>query len=283
MGNIIFQQPIKAGIVGNIVVPKAATKNPPPVGSFGMVAWQANPNTADGFLVPSSISAGSLTGFDPLNRGTAQLAYADRLGSSIAQMEDLTVGVYINSADLPGSPVGQKMMITPQIIFAQPTKVFAGASSVVEQEIDLQVPTASGADTYVVVDSLYIGPNGVRVSLGAKLFVNGSPNATYGTNLDGPTYTLNAPMGPNPFLTAVMNSAMTTGTPWTGWRHFEWRVSYTQFGSALALINQSFPGVLSLDPTQYMLAEVHINAEMKFNPGTADLGWSATNWNVFTE
>jgi hypothetical protein len=284
-GAVLFQQPQESGIAGQFFVP-LATHTPPQTGIFELILWQPNPDTADGELVPVTWDAGSETGFTPTSPSTAQLGFQNQAGTSTAQMEGGTVGAYINSANLPGSPAGQTMMITPQFLFTPGSEPvpFSSANSVLTSTMDLQIPTAAGNDTYVVADFLFKDPNGVRVSIGAKIFDNGETNPVVGTGYDAPsnTYLLNSPLeGAQQFVTQVPGSASTTGTPWAGWQHYEWSVSQAQFVAAINHLVAQYPGqVTTTDPTAYVLAEVHLNAEFHFQPDSAELGWSMTGWTV---
>jgi hypothetical protein len=282
---ILFQQPQEGGIAGQFFVP-LATHTPPQTGMFELILWQPNPDTADGELVPTTWDAGSETGFTPTSPITAQLGFENQAGTSTAQMEGGTVGAYINSANLPASPAGQTMMITPQFLFtlgSEPVP-FSSTHSVLTSSMDLQIPSAAGNDTYVVADFLFKDPNGVRVSIGAKLFNNGQTNPVVGTGYDAPsnTYLLNSPLaGVQRFVTQVPGSASTTGTPWLGWQHYEWSVSQAQFVAAINYLIAQFPGeVTTTAPSAYVLAEVHLNAEFHYQPDPAELGWSMTGWMV---
>jgi hypothetical protein len=285
---ILFEQPQESGITGHLFVP-TATHIPPPKGTFALVLWQPNPNVPNGQLVPTTWDAGSQTGFTPASPLTAmQLGFQPKAGSSTAQMDGDTVGAYLNSADLPGAPVGQKMMITPEFIFQpgnQPVP-FANANSSLSGSMDLQIPTATGNDTYVVANLLFVGANGVRISYGIAIFHNGETRALVGTGYDVPShsYMLNFPLGEDQrFVTQVQGSASWTGAPWLGWQHYEWSISQTQFVAALDYLVAQFPGqVQSTDPTQYVLSEVHLNAEFHFQPAPAELGWSMRGWKVWT-
>jgi hypothetical protein len=217
-----------------------------------------------------------------------QLGFQDLAGTSTAQMGSDIVGAYLNSADLPGSPVGQKMMITPQFLFTPGSEPvpFASAGSFLNSSMYLQIPIAAGKDTYVVADYLFKGPNGVRLSFGVKIFTNGEPHAVLGTGYDVPsnTYMLNSPLLANQsYVTLNQGSATSTGTPWLGWQQFSWSVSQAQFVAGLNYLAGLFPGtVQTTDPTQYVLAEVHLNAEFHFQPNPAELGWSMRGWQVWT-
>ncbi len=285
---ILFEQPQESGIAGLLFVP-TATHIPPPNGTFALVLWQPNPNAPNGQLVPTAWDAGTQTGFTPGSPLTAmQLGFQPKAGSSTAQMDGDTVGAYLTSADLPGAPVGQKMMITPEFIFQPGNEPapFANANTSLSGSMDLQIPTATGNDTYVVADLLFIGADGVRISYGISIFDNGQTRALVGTGYDVPSnsYMLNSPLGVDQqFVTQVPGSASWTGAPWLGWQHFEWSISQAQFVAALNYLAAQFPGkVQSTDPTQYMLAEVHLNAEFHFQPAPAELGWSMRGWKVWT-
>ena len=285
---MLFQQPQEAGIAGSFFVPPAAHSSPP-TGIFTLILWQPNPNTSNGQLVPTTWDAGSQTGFTPPSPlTTMQLGFQNTPGTSTAQMYGTTVGAYLNSADLPGSPVNQKMMITPQYIFPttnQPVP-FASATSALNASMDLQIPTAVGDSTYVTADFLFVGPNGVRISFGIKIFANtGVPDIVGGAyNTDGNSYELNSPLASDQlFVTLAPDSASATGTPWLGWQHFGWSVTQAQFAAGLSYLAAKFPGtVQSMDPAQYVLAEVHLNAEFHFQPNPAELSWSMRGWKVWT-
>ena len=279
---MLFEQPQENGIAGHLFVPKATHTGGPPKGVFELVFWQLNPNTSNGELVPSSWDTGSTTGFTPSSPlSNAQLGfYPNTPGTTTAQMDGSTVGAYLNSQDLPGSPVGQKMMIAPQFLFStgQEPVPFSSANQVLNGSLYLQVPVAQGNDTYVLQDLLFIGPNGVRISYGAKLFVNGASHPVVGAGYaaDSNTYEVNSPLGiDQTYVSLATGSASAANTPWLGWRYFAWSISAAQFAAALGFLNTQFPGVLSsTNPADYLLAEVHLNAEYHFQPAPAQLGWS---------
>ncbi len=285
---ILFQQPQESGITGHLLVP-TATHTAPSKGAFELVLWQPNPYVSNGELVPTTWDAGAQTGFTPSSPlSTTQLGFQNKVGTSTAQMGGDIVGAYLNSNNLPSSPAGQKMMITPQFIFEPGTEPvpFASSNSSLRASMDLQIPTAVGADTYVVADLLFTGPNGVRVSYGVVIFHNGQTRSSVGSGYDAPSnsYMINSPLGVDQrFVAQVQGSASFTGTPWLGWQHFEWSISPAQFVAALNYLDAEFPGkVQSTDPTQYVLAQVHLNAEFHFQPAPAELGWSMRGWTVWT-
>lgn len=286
--NILFEQPQESGIAGHLLVP-TATHKAPSKGVFELVLWQPNPDVSNGQLVPTTWDAGAQTGFIPPSPlSTTQLGFQNKAGTSTAQMDSDTVGAYLNSHDLPSSPAGQKMMIAPQFIFAPGNEPvpFASSNSTLSASMDLQIPTALGADTYVVADLLFTGPNGVRISYGVEIFHNGLTHSRVASGYDGPSnsYLLNSPLGIDQrFVGQVQGSASWTGTPWLGWKSFEWSISRAQFVAALDYLAAQYPGkVQSTDPTQFVLTEVHLNAEFHFQPAPAELGWSMRGWKIWS-
>ncbi len=254
-----------------------------------MILWQPNPSSSNGQLVPTGWNAGSMTGFSPSSPlDSMQLGFQNTTGTSTAQMGGDTVGAYINSADLPGSPAGQKMMITPQFNFTAGNEPvpFATSGSSLGAEMDLQIPVALGSSTYVLADFLFVGANGVRISYGIKIFMYGNAPSVVGGDYvsDANVYQINSPLLANQlYVTPTSDSALATGTPWTGWQHFAWTISDAQFVAALKYLAAEYPGLpLSTDPTQYVLTQLHLNAEFHFQPDPAFLGWSMRGWQVWT-
>jgi hypothetical protein len=296
----LLEQPQASSIAGNVVVPLASNSSPP-TGTFKLILWQPDPFTSNGEPIPSTWSASSQTGFAPANPVSDQLGFQDQAGTSTAQMDGDTVGAYINSKDVPNSPVipgggeggcgqstsspTQKMMITPQYTWSSGTGSFpfASATAVLSGAMDLQIPIASG-EAYVVQDLLFEDPNGVRVSYGIKLFANGVTNPIVGCGLDAPSksYTLNSPLGIDErFVSKAASSMSDTGVPWLGWQHVEWSITQSQFNAALQFLAMQFPGqVQDTDPAQYTLAQEHLNAELNFYPAPAELGWSMSGLKI---
>jgi hypothetical protein len=239
----LFEQPLESGITNNMFVAHV-TKAGMPQGTFDLVLLQPNPLTSNGYLVPTSWDAGSKTGFVPTSPSTAQLGFLNKVGTSTAQMEGDTVGAYLNSEDLPTTLSNQLMMISPQYIF--PSGVapvpFASSDSLLNGEMDLQIPTAVGKATYVSLDLSFLGPNGVRISYSINVFHNEAPRALkVSSTYDAAEhiYILDAPLeaGQQQFLTPVQGSASATGAPWSGWRHFQWTIDQAQFVAALKYLN----------------------------------------------
>jgi len=283
--DILFEQPQESGVTGGLYVPPA-THKAPPKGVFALILWQANPDRSDGQLVPTAWDAGSQTGFTPSSASTAQLGFQNKAGTSTVQMDGDTVGVYLNSADLPSSTAGAKMMVTPQFIFTTGNEPmpFASSNSSLSASMDLQVPTALG-NAYVVADFEFTGPNGVRISYGVALFHNGAGHPAVASGYDAPSnsYMLNSPLGVDQrFVTKAQGSGSYAGASWQGWQHFEWSISETQFVAALTYLAAKYPTqVQSIDPASYVLDKVHLNAECHFPSAPAELGWSMRGWKVW--
>jgi len=155
---------------------------------------------------------------------------------------------------------------------------FAQSTSVLNAEMDLQIPFAVGRHTYVNADLLFVDPNGIRVSIGVKIFQNGARKAVVGGGYDevDNAYMVNCPLGTDThFLTKDPTSGSSTGTPWLGWRHFQWKINEAQFLAAINRLTAQYPGtVKTTDPTQYVFAGMHLNAEFHYSPDPAELGWS---------
>jgi hypothetical protein len=284
--NILFEQPLESGITNNIYVAHADTGGLPK-GSWDLVALQKDPFTPTGILVTTPWDAGSQTGFTPTSPGTAQLGFRNVAGTSTAQMEGDTVGVYINSQDLPTKLHNQLMMISPQYQWpdgAAPV-VFASSKAVLHTAFDLQVPTAAGDNTYINVDLLFVDSRGTRVSVGTKIFDNGAKKAVVGTHYNVPenVYIFNSPLVTGEFETVATESMLTTGVPWAGYRHVHFSIDQAQLTEALKYLMSVYPGkIQSSNPTDYVLGEVHLNAEFTYSPAPAELGWSMKNMKVWS-
>jgi hypothetical protein len=275
----LFEQPSESGIANHIYVAHADNGGLPK-GSWNLVVFQKDPFTSTGHLVPTSWNASSKTAFVPTSPSTAQLGFRNQVGTTTAQMEGDTVGVYMNSKDLPTTLANQKMMITPEYKFPSGAESvpFAHSTSVLNGEMDLQVPVAVGSHTYVSADLTFIDPTGVRISYNVTLFHNGARPSAPASRYDAVDnyYMMICPLGTDThFLTKASTSASSTGTPWLGWRHFQWSIDQAQFVAAIDRLNAQYPNkVQTTDPTQYVFAGVHLNAEFHYSPDPAELGWS---------
>jgi len=154
---ILFEQPMLGGIAGNFHVPPAEHKYPADK-PFNLVLWQPNPTRPEGQLVPTDWKAGDRTGFYPAAPlPEHQAAFRNAAGASTVQIDGGTVGVYLNSHDLPKGSPGNKMMITPAFkpVAEQRVSPFARPALALANSLELQVPSArdlnqAGNFTYVV-------------------------------------------------------------------------------------------------------------------------------------
>ena len=283
----VYEQPLVSGIADHIFVAHV-TKGGMPTGTFDMIVEQLDPWTSTGNLVPTSWNAGSQTGFFPTSPSTAQMGYRNKAGTSTAQMEGGVVGAYLNSRDLPTTKSNRLFMITPQYRYIPGTEPvpFGSSTSVLNGEMDLQVPVAVGKDTYVTADFLFLDANGTRISFGFKAFQNGVAGTTvFGSLYDVPeaVFILNSPIAPGQkFVSIAAGSAVAGGDTWSGWRHFQWSINRAQFAAALKYLVAKYPGkITSTDPAAYVFSQVHLNAEFMYSPAPAELGWSMKNMNVW--
>jgi len=128
--------------------------------------------------------------------------------------------------------------------------------------------------------------SGVQISYGIVIFRNEAARFAVSSGYDTPSnnYMLNSPLGVDQsYVTRVAGSALATGKTWSGWRHFEWSITQAQFVSALQYLTREFPGkVTSTNPSQYVLAKIHLNAEFHTRGQAAELGWSMQGLKVWT-
>jgi hypothetical protein len=288
---VLVKQPRADGIGGRLLEPHL-THVTPGSGELHLVLWQANPHKADGTLVPTTWAAGSKTGFYPAAPLEGkQLGFEDRDGSSTAQWDQDTIGVYLNSRDLPAETHKQKMMITPSYRFAndQEPQPFKGSGSVLRALLDLQVPTAvdehtPGSDTYIVLIFVFKDKQGVLISYGVSLFRNGSTHSRVSTGFDSDSHSfmITSPLGEDEqFVSKAQGSSSKMNHPWRGWQHYEFSITQSNFAGAIRFLAQQYPGdVKSSSPEDYVLASVHLNAELHFHTAPAELGWSMRNLEV---
>lgn len=281
---VLFEQPSESGITNNIFV-AYVTKAGMPKGKWDMIAFQPDPYT-NGYLVPTSWDAGSKTGFTPSSPSTAQQGFRNQTGTSTAQMEGGTVGAYLNSKDLKSSN-GDLFMMAPQYRFqngAMPVP-FASSTTVLNGELDLQVPVASGKKTYINADYAFVAPNGQGFTYQVTFILCDSVHPVPSPRYDSREniYMLDIPLLTNTeFLTKASTSSSFSDTPWLGMRHFQWTIDYAQFTAALKYMAQNYPGKITyMNPADYSLASVHLNAEFNYAEGPAELGWSMQNWKVW--
>jgi hypothetical protein len=293
---IIFEQPVLGGIAGNFHVPPAEHKYPVDQ-AFNLVLWQPNPTRPDGELVPTDWKAGDMTGFYPAAPLVEhQAAFRDAAGASTVQIDGGTVGVYLNSRDLPNSSPGSKMMITPAFKPPKEQRLypFAEPGLAIANSLELQVPSARdlnrpGNFTYVVATFvLEDRQTHTQISYDVDLFHHAAgpvqpttPERLRKTEVgafDEPSHSFevgNPVAAGSRVVTMAAGSTPRQYQPWRGWRLFKFAITRANFKAALgALKEQALAFKGSEDPADYALSEWHLNAELKFGSGPAELGWS---------
>jgi hypothetical protein len=263
---------------------------------YAMNFVQADRFTGDGMPIVSTADVSAKTGFAPGNPATAQIGFQNAAGSSTGQMEGNTVGAYLNTNDLVTSVTDQTLMITPEYRWILPPWMdlsapypYTDSSTVLYGALDLQVPTAVGGnDVYVNQGHRFMDPTGFEVTFNIGFFHNNATSPGLGLTVDktGRVYIINNPMGViTTYCTPAVGSAVYSPTPWSGFRHFEWSITYTQFQAALHALDAANPGVLTtFDPSQFRLATTHLNAELHTlgSAATIELGWSMKNLELWT-
>jgi hypothetical protein len=292
----IFEQPTLTGVAGNFHVPTAEHKYPSER-PFNVLLWQPNPNRPDGELVPTSWNAGDKTGFYPKGAlGEHQAAFRDASGETTVQIEGDTIGAYIKSDDLPNGSDRDKMMITPAYTFPkeQPVHPFAQPGAAIVNSLELQIPVAHdlnvpGNYTYASPIFFFLDPQShTQISYEVTLFHNAvhaapppAPEWLRKTEVgpfDDPThsYQVGNPLAPGSrVVTVLTGSTLYQIQPWKGWRLFNYAITGNNFRAAIQALKEKDPNFSgSENPADYALLEWHLNAELNFTNGPAELAWS---------
>jgi hypothetical protein len=281
-----------SGISGDFYIPTLDHHLSPP-GKFDVLLWQRNPARPDGRTVPvRSWDGGIKTGLHVplLDRALRQAGFANSSGTTIAQIAPTEVGAYINSKDIPlefRKHDRNSMMITPEYRFIRSDrpKPFTAIDRCVEVSFDLQVPTASDAGniqsrSYVTFDLEFLDTvHRTLISLNVNVFHNAPvPARQQSTYFDGPTknYVLFSLINStSKWFTVLRDSATHQSTPWLGYKNFHFDICYNNFRDAVSILQVAYPNlVLSQAPESYQLISFHLNSEIIFNAGDAELGWS---------
>ena len=278
----IFKQPVVNGTAGNFCV----KCNFPP-GHFNIAQWEANPHLSNGEDVPSERDIGQKTGFRPAgNKAASQVAFRKSDVASGAQMAGDTVGAYINSADLSKGAPSNKFIITPSITFAPGTSAFRypNQNGRIDVSFDLQVPVAVDehkplSTTYVVSDLSFTDPM-TRASfyINEMVFRNRVEHPTEFVFFDGDTkmaVAFGVLSRTSRFASVGPDSTPYQTAPWKGWRHFSYSLDEAQFRAAIAAVTNKYPSIkLSDNIRDWDLKRWHLNAELLFKSGPAQMGWS---------
>lgn len=292
---IVFEQPSLDGVEGNFHVPKAEHRYPSEH-SFNLLLWQPNPGRSDGQLVPTRWNAGAMTGFypqEPVERH--QAAFRDSDGSSTVQIDDGTVGVYLNSRELPDSTPGKKMMITPEFKPKEAIYPFEASGTELDTELELQVPVATdqhrpGNLAYVVSDLVLEDRTSRQtITFEVKLFHHNPGGAGAAMKPEhmrrtevgkydeySHTFQVGSPIAPGSRVcTTLPGTALYQTDTWTGWRPFRFAITRENLEAAVHDLKESAPQFHGSDnPADYRIVNWHLNAELTFASGPAELGWS---------
>jgi hypothetical protein len=301
----LFEQPALTGGVAENFSVTLVQPAYNPIGAFYLHANQPNPYRADHRFLPVNWDAGRVTGLHCTTAPKVRQAgiwvpsptnpsVGTAVGHTVAQVDGEVVGAYLNSRDLfEGSP-GNRMMIAPSYVFASPSVPFASLNSKLKVTLQLQVPAATSVDDslvsncYVKFDLLFIDQaNSARMTLACGLFANGGVPQHDGSGFDTLTQTAIATGFAAPFsqlVTLCDGSEVAQAQPWRGFRWFAYTVDQSQFAAALlaaAPQAAAYGYTLSLDPADYALSGLHLNAELHYTTQEpATLGWSMRSLNL---
>jgi hypothetical protein len=263
-----FEQPYISEIRGNFCV-----KCNPPIGQFNVVQWEQSPDGPD---IPVTWDLGKETGFHPAgDRALSQIGIHNVSGSSGAQMQGNTVGAFINSADFPTGTHANKVITTPNITFKENVRPFE-RDNVLNVSFDLQVPVAHDGNTqqsstYVVSDlTFYDTVSKQSVYVNVMVFKNNLRKPAEFVFFDVDTKMAAALSVANHnaiYCTLASNSEVFQNQPWVGWKSFSYRITKGNF---------------SADPSTWILKRWHLNAELLFDSGSAEMGWSMSGLLITT-
>lgn len=93
---------------------------------------------------------------------------------------------------------------------------------------------------------------------------------------------LNAPLvASSSWVHPLPGNSPRTGTPWTGYKPYNFQVNHTGLKTALAALKAAYPTLkMSTNPKDYGLTKFHLNAELQCSRGHAELGWSMRNLKI---
>lgn len=290
----LFTMPLELPLNSELFNP-LASKVPEPVGEgrFAAVIWEPNPFRPDGKLVPSDWPAGEKTGL--IGTPRYQYSYSNSPESTTVQYLDGAFGAYLNSRELEPNKPYHKLMIAPFYRWGIRSGIepFSSGARGVHASFKMQVPYATdsrrrGSAAYILVDFEFIDKHtGTKISYGCSVFFNGAAGWPGEINFDGPSssWMINTPIKRS--ATAFQldpDSNEFVGEPWRGWRTFGFVIDRNSFESQLKRLQSSRPiARVSSDPADYVLSQVHVNAELNFSTGPATLGWSIRDLTVDIE
>jgi hypothetical protein len=188
------------------------------------------------------------------------------------------------------------MMITPALVLpnGQRPTPFAEAGVAIVNSLELQIPFARdlsrpGNITYITADFQFEErQTHARISYGINFFHHAQrprnpdpPERLRETEVgpyDAPSHSFqvgNAIAPRSRVVTMLAGSASQQSQPWKGWRLFNFAITRNNFKTALLALKEKAPGFAGSDnPADYELSGWHLNAELQFASGPAELGWS---------
>ncbi len=301
---LLFKQPYVTGPISNyLLVPPASSEQAKKVrdsrtrGSFQILSWQSNPAPESmGLMIPNTCRATyHLTGMSVVgNASKYQSAYSNACGSSMVQLQGSVMGVYLTSSDLPNGSHRNKMMITPVIRFPKPVYIYSTSQGFLQSSFDLQVPVAEDrsspkSKTFVNANYLFRDKkSGGELTFNVMLFFHRHDRPIEGSvrvDRDTSDFMFNAPLLPQTKRVDMMTgSDVYQGKPWLGWKGYKYRITKKNMLLAIDAAKKAYPSVsLSSDPADYGLIQFHLNAELHFDPLSAEatrLGWSMRNMEI---
>jgi hypothetical protein len=194
-------------------------------------------------------------------------------------------------------------MMTPEYIFPQTKAVYAAPNSGVNFTFNMQIPTATNPNnyndcqTYASMDLIFVPipslKSTVQIAYEVSMFFNhhgwvaGQP--VYNISQDPKTKDLQmlTPLVTEASAYVQLTSGFNTGTPWKGFKPFNFTITYNNFQNGLKALAGSY-SIPSTNPSDWLLSSVHMNTEMQIlgcpaigstNPaggtfGPVELGWS---------
>jgi len=245
-----------------------------PAGRMNTALWQVgNARTA------VSWDVGQFTGFRPGAAGewaAHQRGPNNTTGTSAVQLRDGTVGLYVNSASAGVTPNGDILPAVMHVDFPSTAdhRPFISANEELVYALDLQVPTAQrtgGGEVYAAAVLRFqetLSGRQVWFSIQALDLRGPQPEQTI---LDSCAACSQMPIILTTFAPGMRfghvasDSATFSAAPWSGYRHFEFRVNRAEFSAAIQDVKTRFAlndAQLSPDASDYRLIHLNVNPEV---------------------
>lgn len=178
------------------------------------------------------------------------------------------------------------MMVTPEIRYPRNSvKPFTDSQARLLLSLYLQVPVTTeirkpGCLTYVNPNlTFFDSTSKLKFSYVIGVFSNSNPSpSAESIKFDEPaqSWQLHCSLSGSPRLVNLEpGTEMSQSKPWKGWKHFTFSVGAANFQTAIRSFLQQKPDMhCSSNPADYYLEAFHLNAELKYQSGHAELGWS---------